>query len=110
MGRQFSKMDIEIFNKLAPEAGGNLNSEMGHPYPFILRPISHRIAESSEDFKQRIERLNAEELDYLIDLAIKGEEDVRSLDPEDIDAFTDVIEEKISAERAKELRLGIGIV
>jgi hypothetical protein len=52
MSRVFSDMDKQIFDKLAPELSGNTTSSAGHNYPFILRPISHKIAESAEDFRR----------------------------------------------------------
>ncbi len=108
MGREFTEMDIQIFNKLAPELQGNLMSNSGHNYPFILRPISHKVAESAEDFKERIEKLEAEELDYIVQLAIDGIEDIRSLDEDDIDSIMELVEEKISTERLKELKAALG--
>jgi hypothetical protein len=109
MPREFTEKDIEIFNKLAPEAKGTLISrEAGHHFPFILRPISHKFAESAEDFRQRIEKLTPEELDYLVGLALEGKEDVESLD-EDLYELVAVVEEKISPERAKQLKDYVGI-
>jgi hypothetical protein len=109
-GREFTQKDIDIFNKLAPESGGSVTSEWGHTYPFILRPISHKFVDSSEDFKQRIDRLTPDELDYLVELALDNKEDIRSLEPEDIEVLMDMISEKISDERAKQLKQHIGIV
>jgi len=70
MGRVFSDMDKQIFDKLAPELSGNTISSGGHNYPFILRPLSHQLAQSAEDFSDRMERLSVEELDYLVKLAL----------------------------------------
>ncbi|MDD2438893.1 MAG: hypothetical protein PHD41_01505 [Methanosarcinaceae archaeon] len=110
MPREFSRKDIEIFNKLAPEARGNLKSPAGgHPFPFILRPVSHRFAESAEDFRERLERLEPEELDYLVELVLEEKEDLRALD-EDRDEFLAVVAEKISNERAKEIKTKLGIL
>ena len=110
MPREFTEKDIEIFNKLAPEAGGKLISrEAGHQFPFILRPISHKFAESSEDFRARLERLSPEELDYLVGLALEGKEDVQSLVEEDIDELVEIVTEKVSPERAKQLKDFLGI-
>lgn len=95
MAREFTKKDINIFNKLAPELKGNLISPQGHQYLFIMRPVSHRIALSSEDFKQRMERLTDEELEYLVDLALEAKEDIRGLDEEDMYAFIEVVDERI---------------
>jgi hypothetical protein len=110
MSREFTEKDIAIFNKLAPEAGGKLISrEVGHHFPYILRPISHKFAESSEDFKDRLERLDPEELDYLIGLALEGKEDVQSLVEEDIEELINVVTEKVSPERAKQLKDFLGV-
>ena len=108
MGREFSETDITIFNKLAPELQGNLMSNSGHNYPFILRPISHKIAESAEDFRERLEKLEIVELDYLVQLAIEGKEDVRSLNEEDIDTLMELVEEKLSSERLREMKAALG--
>jgi hypothetical protein len=108
MVREFTEKDIEIFNKLAPEARGTFSREAGHPFPFILRPVSHKFAESAEDFRKRLERLSPDELDYLVELALKGKEDIESLD-EDRDEFIAVVSEKISPERAKRLKDYLGI-
>ncbi|MDI9395630.1 MAG: hypothetical protein QM426_09530 [Euryarchaeota archaeon] len=109
MPREFTQKEIEIFNKLAPEAGGSTFSrEAGHHFPFILRPVSHKFAESPEDFRERLERLDAVELDYLVGLALEGKEDVRSLD-EDLEELVAVVAEKVSQERAKQLKDFVGI-
>ena len=110
MPREFSEKDIEIFNKLAPEARGELISrEAGHHFPYILRPVSHKFAESAEDFRERLERLDPEELDYLVGLALEHKEDVSSLD-EDLDELLEVVSEKVSPERARELKDFLGLV
>ncbi|WP_370571924.1 hypothetical protein [Methanomethylovorans sp.] len=110
MSRVFNDMDKQIFSKVAPELKGNTISSGGHNYPFILRPLSHKIAESAEDFRERIERLNAEELDYLVKLALENKEDIRSLEPEDIVTIMELVEQKISAQRMKDLKQHLGIV
>lgn len=104
MGREFTDKDMEIFNKLAPEAGGKNISSMGHPFPFILRPVSHKFAESEEDFKERLMRLSAEEMEYLSDLAMEGKEEIRTLEDEDIDSFFEVLGEKVSPEKVEALK------
>lgn len=94
MTREFTQKDIEILNKLAPELQGNITSPQGHQYLFLLRPVSHRLARSSEDFKERLLRLTDDELEYLVDLALKAQEDIRGLD-EDMYAFFEVIDERV---------------
>ena len=110
MGRIFSDMDIQIFNKLAPEAGGSTDSGAGHAFPFILRPISHRFAESGEDFRERISRLDSEELEYLANLVLANQEEITSLDEEDMESFLKLIEEKISVDKKREITRHLGIV
>lgn len=109
MGHEFTDRDLEIFNKLAPEAGGNTLSSMGHNFPFILRPVSHKFAESAEDFRERLMRLSVEEMEYLAGLAMEGKEEIRSLEDEDIDSFFEVLAEKISPEKAGEVKDKLGI-
>ena len=108
MSRQFNEKDIEILNKLAPELGGNTESPQGHQYLFILRPVSHRLAQSSEDFKNRLQRLNDDELEYLVDLALKAQEDIRGLAEDDMYAFMDVIADRLP-KKAIQLKEFLGI-
>ncbi|MBP1907893.1 hypothetical protein [Methanolobus bombayensis] len=109
MGRVFSEMDNQIFNKLAPELSGNTMSNAGHNYPFILRPISHKIAEDAQDFRARMEKLDTGEMEYLFQLAMEGKEDIRSLEEEDVDTFIELVEEKLSTEKMKELKAKLGM-
>lgn len=110
MARVFTERDIEIFTKLAPESGGNVQSGAGHQFPFILRPISHRFSEDGEDFRNRISRLNEDDLIYLTDLILSNQEELRSLDEEDIESFLDLVSEKLSPEKKKEITNHLGIV
>ncbi len=109
MGRLFNDMDKQIFDKLAPELSGNIMSSAGHKYPFILRPLSHKIAEDGRDFRARMEKLSKEEMEYLFQLAMEGKEDIRSLEEEDIDTFMELVENKISAKEMKELKAKLGM-
>ncbi|WP_406656338.1 hypothetical protein V7O62_10815 [Methanolobus sp. ZRKC2] len=109
MSREFNEMDQQIFNKLAPELSGNTMSASGHNYPYILRPISHKIAESAEDFRNRLDKLDTTELDYLVQLAMEGKEDIRSLEEEDIESFMEMVEAKLSTEKMKELKAKLGM-
>ncbi|MBN2110121.1 MAG: hypothetical protein JW705_03405 [Methanosarcinaceae archaeon] len=109
MSREFSDMDRKIFDKLAPELGGNTMSSSGHNYPYILRPISHKVAESAGDFRNRLERLDSTELDYLFRLAMDGKEDIRSLAEEDIESFMELVENRLSSRKMKDLKAKIGM-
>ena len=81
----------------------------GHNYPFILRPISHKIAEDAQDFRARMEKLDTEEMEYLFQLAMEGKEDIRSLEEDDVDTFIELVEEKLSTEKMKELKAKLGM-
>ena len=110
MGRIFSDMDNRIFNKLAPEAGGSTDSGAGHHFPFILRPVSHRFAESGEDFRERLSRLDNEEIEYLADLVLQNQVEITNLDEEDTESFLELVEEKISFDKKREITRHLGIV
>jgi hypothetical protein len=100
--RTLTDLDKKLLAKLAPELEGDTGPAPGHDYKFILLPVSHKFAESPEDFAARVNRLNNEELTYLVDLILKGEEDVRSLAEGDFEALIEVIEKRLP-EKAKEL-------
>lgn len=101
--RTLSDIDKKILAKLAPELEGATGPAPGHDYKFILLPVSHKLSESPEDFANRANRLTDEELVYLIDLILQGEEDVRSLAEGDFDALVEMIEKRLP-EKAKDLK------
>lgn len=101
--RQLTEHDKKILAKLAPELEGATGPAPGHDFKFILLPVSHRFSESPEDFAARIGKLTDEELDYLVGLITRGEEDVRSLAEGDFDALVEVMEKRLP-EKAKGLR------
>jgi hypothetical protein len=98
--RTLTDLDKKLLAKLAPELEGATGPAPGHDYKFILLPVSHKFSESSEDFANRVNRLTDEELNYLVELILKGDEDVRSLAEGDFDAMLEVIE-KMLPEKAK---------
>ncbi len=101
--RTLTDLDKKLLAKLAPELEGATGPAPGHDYKFILLPVSHKISESSEDFANRVNRLTDEELNYLVELILKGDEDVRSLAEGDFDAMLELLEKRLP-EKAKELK------
>jgi hypothetical protein len=101
--RQLSDLDKTILAKLAPELEGTTGPAPGHDFKFILLPVSHKFSESPEDFANRINRLNDEELSYLADLILHGKEDVNSLAEGDSDALFELIKKRLP-EKGKELK------
>ncbi|MCZ7393315.1 MAG: hypothetical protein ABOK23_11500 [Candidatus Methanoperedens sp.] len=100
--RTLTDLDKKLLAKLAPELEGATGPAPGHDYKFILLPVSHKFSESPEDFANRVNKLTDEELNYLVELILKGEEDVRSLAEGDFDAMFEVIEKRLPG-KAKEL-------
>ncbi len=100
--RQLTDLDKRILAKLAPELEGATGPAPGHDFKFVLVPVSHRVSESPEDFASRFSKLNDEELAYIADLILRGEEDVHSLAEGDFDALLEVIKKRLP-EKAKDL-------
>jgi len=101
--RTFTELDKKILAKLAPEFEGTTGPAPGHDFKFILLPVSHKISESSQDFAARVNKLTDDELGYITDLILKGEEDTRSLAEGDHEALVEVIEKRLPR-RADELK------
>jgi hypothetical protein len=105
MSRELSDFDWQILEKLAPELCENgVCSGSGRKYRSILPPISMHYAKSREDFRQRVERLTDEELDYLICLAENGEESMTCIRPEHKEEFLEMVGRRTTGERAAKLR------
>jgi hypothetical protein len=103
MPRDLSEKDIGILKKLAPECGELTCSGSGHMFHSILPPVSNHFSEDTDDFIRRISRLSDEELRYIIDLIHKGEESLGCLPEEDIQAFTQLIHDRLSPEDAQKV-------
>jgi hypothetical protein len=56
-----------------------------------------------------MDKLDSEEMEYLFQLAMEGKEDIRSLEEEDVDTFIEMVEEKLSAGKMKELKAKLGM-
>ncbi|MBU4373637.1 MAG: hypothetical protein KJ714_04190 [Euryarchaeota archaeon] len=63
---------------------------------------SHTPTLRKPKFRFIYDKLTDEELNYLVELILKGDEDVRSLAEGDFDALVEVIEKRLP-EKAKEL-------
>ena len=103
MPRELNEKDILILKKLAPECGDLTCSGSGHAFHSILPPVSNHFAEDSNDFIQRIGRLTDDELAYIIEMILKGEESMGCLPLEDVDALIHLIQDRISSETAQKV-------
>ena len=98
MARELTERDIEIFRKLAPECGEAACGGSGHAFQSILPPISNHFAESAEDFEERLTRLDAADVQWLVDRILDGTESLACVQEEDIDAFVKMVRSNISDE------------
>jgi hypothetical protein len=98
--RKLDARSLKILRKLAPEI-----SEPVH-YRSILPPVSMHHAADEDDFQERLERLSAEEFDYLAGKIMDGSECLNCISPESARIFIDLLEKKApggSGERSREL-------
>jgi len=103
MPRELSAKDITILKKLAPECGDLTCSGSGHMFHSILPPVSNHFAEDGEDFIRRISLLSDEELIYISDMIVTGEESLGCLPLEDIEALVHLIHDRLSPEIAQKI-------
>ena len=66
----------------------------------ILPPVSNHFAEDTEDFIRRISGLSDDELTYISDMIVKGEESLGCLPPEDVEALVHLVHDRLSPEIA----------
>jgi len=103
MPRELSKKDIAILKKLAPECGDLTCSGSGQMFHSILPPLSNHFAQDSEDFIQRINRLSDDELTYIVDMILNGEESMGCLPLEDVEAFVHLVHDRLSPEISQKI-------
>jgi len=105
LSRELTDFDWQILKKLAPElCDDGTCAGSGRKYRSILPPISMHYAQSRDDFRQRIERLTDEELDYLLCLAENGEESLTCIRSEHKEEFIDMVGRRASPDRASRLK------
>lgn len=102
MSRALSPKDLEILKKLAPEMDAHCN-QAGHQFRSIIPPLSHHLATSSNDFIERLERLEDDDLAYLAELVFEGMEDLTCASPEHVFAFCDLIKRRVSKEQGEKV-------
>ncbi|VVB72511.1 Uncharacterised protein [uncultured archaeon] len=73
-------------------------------YRSILPPVSMHHAADEEDFQERLERLSAEEFNYLAGKILDGSECLLCISPESASIFLDLLEKKAPGETAESIR------
>jgi hypothetical protein len=96
--RKLDARSLEILRKLAPEI-----SEPVH-YRSILPPVSMHHAADEEDFQERLERLSAEDFNYLAEKVLDKSECLLCISPKSARIFTDLLEKKVPGEAAERIR------
>ena len=96
--RKLNQTDMDILAKLAPEARPPFH------YRSILPPVSFHYAADEEDFRERLERLSAEDFRYLADKILDESECLLCISPEFARIFVDLLEEKVPGEAAESIR------
>ena len=103
MPRILSEKDRQILARLAPELADPLCPGSGHEFHSILPPVSNHAATDDRDFLERIERLSRDELEYLADLVLTGEESIECMRPEHVVLFAEQVAENLSLDRAEKI-------
>ena len=96
--RKLNQKDMEILSKLAPEIIPPVH------YRSILPPVSMHHALDKEDFQDRVNRLDAQDLGYLRTASWMVPNACSASRPEFVGIFLDVLEDKLSGEKAKKIR------
>ncbi|PKL62699.1 MAG: hypothetical protein CVV31_04980 [Methanomicrobiales archaeon HGW-Methanomicrobiales-2] len=100
MARILSKRDMTILEKAAPECTGLVCAGSGGPYRSILPPLANHYATDAEDFGKRLERLDDDDLRYLVGLVLDGGESLGCVPPEYIEIFLTFVDTRLGRDAA----------
>ena len=103
MARKLNPEDLSILKKIAPELVDSKCGHAGWEFRSVLPPVSQHISTSNSDFRERLLKLSQEELTYLVDLVFEGMESLHCVKKEHVDAFIEVVSERISKVKAAKL-------
>lgn len=104
MARELSDKDLRVLMKLVPELEGLLAQGVDVEYRNLLAPTANHHSRDETDFQERLMRLSPEEMQYLADLALDGEEGLGCLYPEYAAVFFDLAGKMLSGDIADRLR------
>ncbi|MDE4908609.1 hypothetical protein L0665_08325 [Methanogenium marinum] len=103
MARILSEKDQKILKKCAPECDDLLCSGSGVTYRSVLPPVANHYATNADDFRERINRLTADELEYLTTLITTGEESLCCLPPDYFAALLEQVTEQLGKSVRREM-------
>ncbi|MDD1720108.1 MAG: hypothetical protein LUQ25_08625 [Methanoregulaceae archaeon] len=103
MSRELSDKDIRILRKLAPECEDMICSGSGVEFRSILPPVANHYSIDESDFRERIERLTPEELEYLVGQIREGGESLSCVPPPHAEVFLEFVSRVLTPETAHEI-------
>ncbi|MFP4654997.1 MAG: hypothetical protein ACLFMM_04895 [Methanohalobium sp.] len=101
MSRKLNSADISILYKLLPELKTGTSSPK---YRSVLPPVSKFYVKSDEDFKARINKLSDDELEYIVDLILKGDECLRCIRNTHVGILFQIVSDRLSSNKANDLK------
>jgi len=102
MARILSERDTAVLKKAAPECTGAWScggGREGHTGP-SLPPLANHYATDAEDFGKRLERLDDDDLRYLVGLVLDGSESLGCVPPEYIEVFLTFVDTRLGWDTA----------
>jgi len=96
--RKLDAKSLEILRKLAPEISDPIH------YRSILPPVSMHYSSDEEDFQERLEKLSAEEFNYLAEKILDGSECLLCISPGSARIFLDLLEKKSPGKAGDSIR------
>lgn len=100
MARILSERDATVLKKVAPECTELMCSGSGGPYRSILPPLANHYATDARDFLDRLERLDDDDLRYLVELILDGSESLGCVPPEYIEVFLTFVDNRLGRDAA----------
>jgi len=100
MPRELSQKDMDLLKKVAPECKGLDCAGSGAPYRSILPPLANHFAKTEDDFRERLEKLSKEDLQYLLSLIENGSESLGCVPPLYMQVFIDLVVEELGKDKA----------
>jgi hypothetical protein len=103
MPRELSCRDLDLLKKMAPECTELVCRGSGFAFRSILPPLANHYAVDAADFRNRLDRLDKEDLTYLVTLIRDGSESMGCVPPEYAGVFLEVVSAKLDARTAGEI-------
>ncbi|BBL68352.1 hypothetical protein [Methanoculleus chikugoensis] len=100
MARILSERDVTILKKSAPECTGLVCAGSGGPYRSILPPLANHYAADLADFWERLERLNDDDLRYLVGLILDGSESLGCVPCGHVEVFLTFVTDRLGRDTA----------